>query len=513
MMLQISRESTEPLYLQISHQLKNLIMDGTLPAGYRLPPERKLAEQLDVNRTTILNAYRELKADDLVEAQVGYGTVVKRVIREEAHPIPETHVTPLWRHMYSKEAMLTDDSITRDILALANRPDIISFAAGIPAQDTNPLSELKDVMENLLQEKGHALYAHTPTEGLTELRESITQYVLERGIRAMVSETMVLSGSQQGISLLAQMLLDPGDTVLVEEPTFFCARQVFESRGAHVIGIPMDAEGIRTDLLEQYLVRYSPKFIYVVPTFQNPTGRVMSLMRRKALLALSYKYRVPIVEDDPYYGLNYDANCPPPIRALDPHGHVFYLGSFSKVLFMGLRVGWIHAPKAIIRQMAIMKQNTDLHTASISQWICDRFLRERRLQRHLATSLVANREKRDIMVAALAQKAHLIPGVIWEIPTGGLYIWMTLPDSFKMDRFLTTATKNGIAVVPGRVFTIDGTHNNCVRLNFTHPNARQIVEGVDRLVSAIRTHIVSTVVSENGFGAENEQIEAYVPIV
>lgn len=485
MRIRIDRESSEPLYLQIRAQLRAMILEGALPSGHRLPPERKLAEQLGVNRTTILNAYRELKSDDLVEAQVGFGTVVRKRPEPAAPARPESKVAPIWRSMYSREALLTDDSMTRDILALTSNPGIISFAAGIPSAEGHLPQQTERLMTRLLAEKGGQLFSHTPTEGLASLRESIATHMLERGIHALPSETMVLSGSQQGIDLIARMMLDPGDTVLVEEPTFFNARQIFEARGANVVGIACDREGIRIDLAEQHLRVLAPKFIYVVPTYQNPTGAVMSLKRRHELLALAIRYRVPIVEDDPYYGLDYDGETPPPIKSLDPNGHVFYLGSFSKVLFMGLRVGWLLAPKAVVRQTSVMKQLQDLHTASLSQWICDAVLREKLLHDHLAEICRIGREKRDRMIAAIERWMPADAGIDWRVPAGGLYLWMTLPAELDVDRMNQIAARKGVAFVPGRVFSVDGSHARCIRLNFTYPKAELIDRGIRLLAEAI----------------------------
>lgn len=485
MRIHIDRSSNEPLYLQIRAQLRMMILEGSLPSGSRLPPERKLADQLGVNRTTILNAYRELKSDDLVEAQVGFGTVVRRREAPERHPIPESRVAPLWRSQYSREALLTDDGMTRDILALTSRPNIISFAAGIPSAEGHLPEETERLMARLVAERGEQLFSHTPTEGLGALRESIAGFMLERGIHALSSETMVLSGSQQGIDLLARMMIDPGDTVLVEEPTFFNARQIFEARGANVVGIPCDGEGMRTDLLEQHLRLLTPKFIYVVPTYQNPTGAVMSLARRRELLAQAIRWRVPIVEDDPYFGLDYDGETPPPIRALDQSGHTFYLGSFSKVLYMGLRVGWILAPKSVIRQLSVMKQLQDLHTASVSQWICDTVLRERLLQTHIASICRMGRERRDTMVRALERWIPQNSGITWTVPGGGLYLWMTLPEGVDVDRVNASAARKGVAFVPGRVFSVDGSHNRCIRLNFTYPKTESIDRGIRLLSEAL----------------------------
>ena len=540
MFIHLDRHSSVPLYRQINLQLQKLIVEGTLAAGFHLPPERKLAETLGVNRTTVLNAYRDLKAEGFAAAHVGHGTIVlppaveagvETFIRnsaklqqtkkanaatqytEKANGIgsnrgnqaaqpataPETPVFSFhlpkraewedgsqWRHLFSREAGRTNDTLTRDILALAGRPDMISFAAGIPIPDLEPLPELEQLIQDLLTEKGHRLFHHTPVEGLPALRESIARHVMERSIRATASDIFVLSGAQQGLDLLSRLFLDPGDCVFAEEPTFFCARQLFEGRGATVVGIPCDGEGMRMDALEAWLSRVTPKFIYVMPTFQNPTGRTMSLARRRALLDAAGRHGIPIVEDDAYSGLRYEGCDIPPLMALDAHQSVLYIGSFSKVLFMGLRVGWLQAPRAILRQLAIHRQLSDIHTAAPSQWLVDACLRSGLLKRHRDNAIAESRIRRDLMLDALERHMSVLPGVVWNRPEGGLYVWLILPETLTAQRVATVASRLGVAFVPGHVFSIDGSSSHSLRLNFTYPAKAEIDRGIRILAEAIR---------------------------
>ncbi len=540
MFIHLDRHSSVPLYRQINLQLQKLIVEGTLAAGFHLPPERKLAETLGVNRTTVLNAYRDLKAEGFAAAHVGHGTIVlppeakagvERAIRKPASarskekpyttPPPDANASGAgydpasqasflvsspdatavtfrlpkraewedgsqWRHLFSREAGRTNDTLTRDILALAGRQDMISFAAGIPIPNLEPLPELEQLIKDLLTEKGHRLFHHTPVEGLPVLRESIARHVMERSIRATASDIFVLSGAQQGLDLLSRLFLDPGDCVFAEEPTFFCARQLFEGRGATVVGIPCDGEGMRIDALEAWLTRVTPKFIYVMPTFQNPTGRIMSLARRRALLDAAGRHGIPIIEDDAYSGLRYEGCDIPPLMALDVHQSVLYLGSFSKVLFMGLRVGWLQAPRAILRQLAIHRQLSDIHTAAPSQWLVDACLRSGLLHRHRENAIAESRIRRDLMHVALERHMSGIPGVRWNRPEGGLYVWLTLPENLTAQRVATAASRLGVAFVPGHVFSIDGSSSHSLRLNFTYPAKTDIDVGIRILAEAIR---------------------------
>ena len=499
MLLQLNRTSSRPLYLQLADQLRGLILSGTLPDGHRLPPERQLATTLQVNRTTILAAYRELKAGGFASAHVGQGTLVTtpgtgtpEAVDPGTLAVTGTSLPPSLsrelavRPLFSQEAARTQTSLTRDLLALTGKPNIISFAAGIPIPDLEPLPEIASLLENLVATHGQAMLHHTPTEGLSTLREAIARYEAIRGIPASAADLLVLSGSQQGLDLLARMMLDPGDTVLVEEPTFFCARQIFESRGARVASVRCDAEGILPDNLEEWLARTRPKFLYLIPTFHNPTGRTMSLARRREVLDVAEKHQLLLIEDDAYNGLRYEGMEQPPLKALDTHGLVVYLGSFSKLLFMGLRIGWMHAPREILRQAAIHRQLSDIHASSVSQWMVQSCLDNGLLERHRQRALVENRSRRNRMLSALQIHLTDIPGISWNRPEGGLYIWLTLPRDAAPHKVAAIAGQLGVAYVPGNVFSVDGSSADSLRLNFTYPSPDQIEEGIRLLGRAIR---------------------------
>lgn len=500
MLLQLNRQASQPLYLQLANALRQQILTGAFPDGHRLPPERALAQTLGINRTTVLAAYRELKAEGLAQAHVGQGTVVVTPEKVTRQAVEGPDMTParaarsegtggnrfVVAPLFSQEAGRTQNGLTRDLLALAGRPEVISFAAGIPIPDLEPLPEIKALFDDMLAKQGHALLRHTPTEGLPALREAIARYQSVRGIPARAGDLMVLSGSQQGLDLLARVLLDPGDTVLVEEPTFFCARQIFESRGARVAGITCDEEGILPDQLEAWLQRTRPKFLYLIPNFHNPTGRTMSLARRTAILALAVTYGLLIVEDDAYNGLRYEGQEMPPLKSLDTQGQVVYLGSFSKLLFMGLRIGWMQAPRELLRQVIVHRQLCDIHSASMSQWMVEACLTNGLLERHRQRALVENRKRRDLMLAAMARHLGNIPGLRWNHPDGGLYIWLTLPPACAPQKVHANASRLGVAYVPGSVFTVDGSSLASLRLNFTYPAPDSIEKGIHLLAQAIR---------------------------
>lgn len=484
MLISLDHNSPEPLYIQIKKQLRAMIEKGSLPPGYCLPPERKLAESLGVNRTTVLNAFRDLKAEGYLSSHVGQGTIVCRPIPvsepETSSPLPLS-----WRHVCNQNADAYNSSMTRDILAIAGQKDMISFAAGIAIPDLNPLAEIQEVWKIIHEKYGASVFQHVPAEGLPALRQSVCSLSGSRGIRASEAETMILSGSQQGLDLLGRLFLSSTDTVIMEEPSFFCARQIFEACGARVIGIPVDEAGMSMAVLDGVLKRLKPKFIYTIPTFHNPTGTVMSLQNRQELLRLAYRYHLPIVEDDAYGELRYNGEPVPSLKALDNHGYVIYLSTFSKVLFMGLRIGWLHAPAQVIQRLGAMKQLSDLHTNSLSQYILDVFIREKYYERHVQRVLAANQERRNIMHEALVQYAPKNISLEWTIPQGGLYFWLKLPDTIPMNRFYEESVRNGVVFVPDRVCCAEEPLGNHIRMNFTYPGANRIPEGIRKLMETL----------------------------
>ncbi|NLO41014.1 MAG: PLP-dependent aminotransferase family protein [Ruminiclostridium sp.] len=482
MLLSLDRNSPEPLYIQIKKQLRVMIEKGSLPPGYCLPPERKLAQSLGVNRTTVLNAFKDLKAEGYLSSHVGQGTVVCRPVpsseTEAFNPLPLS-----WRHVFNQNTAA--GNVTRDLLAVAGQKDMISFAAGIAIPDLNPVTQIQEVWNIIHEKYGASVYQHVPTEGLTALRQSVCSLSGLRGIKTTEQETMILSGSQQGLDLLARLFISPGDTVVMEEPSFFCARQIFEACGARIVGIPVEENGMSMTVLESVLKRLKPKFIYTIPTFHNPTGTVMSLQKRQDLLRLAYRYHLPIVEDDAYGELRYDGEKVPPLKALDNHGYVIYLSTFSKVLFMGLRIGWLHAPAQVIQRLSGMKQLADLHTNSLSQYILDVFIRKKYYEAHLKCVLSANKKRRDAMHEALVQYAPENIPLKWTIPEGGLYFWLKLPDSIPMSRFHEESVRNGVVFVPDRICCLEEPLGNHIRLNFTYPAVHRISEGIRKLMETL----------------------------
>ncbi len=475
--LRLDRDTEVPLFRQISQGIRQAIMAGELGGGLRLPPERLLARALGVNRSTVLSAYRELKDDGLVEGHVGRGT---RVMPRSAAASPQ-QLSP-WQPTPGPHLAAISDPLIRDLLDPEHR-DTISLALGVPAPDLLPMDLLAEVLARLPAEVGPELALHSPTEGVPALRQAVAGYLEGRGIPCVPREVLVTAGSQQGLDLVARVFLAAEDTVLVEEPTYLGALQVFRRAGARFVTVPVDEEGLRVDLLEPILARVRPRLLYTQPTFQNPTGALMSLPRRRRLLDLACQHRLPILEEDVYGDMRYAGPALPALRALDPTGQVLYVGSFSKTLCPGLRVGWLNGPAAAIRQLAVARQTVDMHTATMNQWVVQRFLAEGLLARHVERIRPQYALRRDTLLEALQPLAR--QGLTWTRPEGGYYVWCRLPDDVSLPRLAAEAAREGVAFLPGTVCSADGSTTRHVRLNFTALPPERLREGVARLSRAL----------------------------
>jgi len=489
MRVAVDRNNGTAVYLQIFEQIRQQILAGELAPGFHLPPERKLAEALGVNRSTVLNAYRELKAEGLVGSQVGHGTVVLAPLPIKTAPsalAPE----PEWDQLFNRYSTGYDSHIVQDLLKLASRNDVISFATGIADPVISPIEALAGIEEEIVQGRNFKALLHSPTEGFLSLRTAIAGLMQQRGVFCRSDQIMVLAGSQQGIDLAARLLLDPDDIVVVEDPTFFPAVQAFKAAGARVMSIPMDAEGMRTDLLDQLLQRYRVKLMYTMPNFHNPTGVEMTLGRRQALLELAYKYKVPILEDDAYGDLRYDGPPLPSLKAMDRGNHVVYLSTFSKTVYSGLRLGWLVAPKAVVKKFAAAKQIMDLHSSSLSQWIIERFITNGGLERHVDKICREYKRKRHAMCEALERYGPT--GLIWQLPRGGYYLWCRLPEGVSAGKLLDKAARRKVAFLPGTPFFSRGQGDEYIRLNYTFVPLAEISAGVEQLCAALQELIEET---------------------
>lgn len=485
MKIDLDRESRTPLYIQIKNQVRQLILGCALPPGCRLPPERKLADTLGVNRSTVVNAYRELEADGLIESHVGRGTVVKLYSGLESTEEAYTAVQPpAWKNLFSSRAARMFNPFISDMLDLVTSEDTISLAVGVPAQEFYPVKDFNSIISGLIKKEGALLFEHGPTAGYFPLRKYLAGFMSERGIQAGTENIIILSGSQQGLDLAAKVLIEPGDPVVIEEHTYMGAIQVFAAAGARILSVPMDGEGMRLDILEQLVSRYRPKFIYTQPTYQNPSGITMSDTRRRELLRLVYRFHVPVIEDDPYSEFFYEDGPVSSLKSLDTADHVVYLSTFSKMLFPGLRLGWLAAPAELARQLLMAKQLDDLHTNTLAQWAVNEFCRKGLLQAHLEKARGEYHKRRDAMMDALSEYAP--PDLRWTRPAGGYHIWCSLPERIQAGRLLASSIEKKVAFVPGGLFYPGEDGKDKLRLSFSRCSAEKIRDGISTICKALR---------------------------
>ncbi len=402
----------------------------------------------------------------------------------------------LWDHRFAQRMQRMKSSIIRESLKIIEQPGIISFAGGLPAPEVFPLDQVAEASARILRENGPQALQYGATEGYTPLREYIVQHMARYGLTVTVDNVLITSGSQQALDLLGKVFINRGDRILVEAPTYLGALQAWSAYGAEYISVPSDENGMNTDMLEHAL-RAGPKFIYVLPNFQNPSGTTLALERRECLVQLAERYGVPILEDDPYVELRFEGQDLTGIAVLDSRGrpectahycgNVIYLGTFSKILAPGLRLAWVIAPPDVIRKLVQAKQGADLHTAMFNQMIAYELARTGFLNRHIDLIRRVYRERRDVMLQAMEK--NFPRGVHWTHPKGGLFLWVTVPEGMDTGKLLSAAVERQVAFVPGVSFYPDESGINTMRLNFSNATPEKIQEGIARLGQVLHERI------------------------
>jgi 2-aminoadipate transaminase len=374
-------------------------------------------------------------------------------------------------------------SAIREILKVAERPDILSFAGGLPAPELFPVEAIAQAHAEVFAEEGPAALQYSTTEGYAPLREWICGHLAQRGLRARPDEVLITNGSQQGIDLVAKVMLDPGDVVVVENPSYLAALQNFAGYEARLEVVGSDDEGMRVDELEALATRCRPKMIYIVPNFHNPKGTTLSLERRHALVRFAQRHGILILEDNPYGELRFRGEHLPALAALDDMGVVVSLGTFSKTLAPGLRIGWAVGPRELIRQITILKQSTDLHTATLAQRATVRLLSQFDYEGHLTQLRATYGERCLAMLTAL--ETHMPEGTRWTQPDGGMFVWVELPRGMSGEEIFPRALEQRVAFVPGSPFFAANPRSECIRLNFSNRPPELIDEGMRRLASVL----------------------------
>ncbi len=467
----VDRESIVPIYQQIYEDLRESILTGTLPESTRLPPERVLAERLGVNRSTVVHAYRELVADGLIEQRVGSGS---RVARNVGHP-PRSAEVPWWITLPPWQVGSFPQVLGE--LAATFGGERISFVQGVPPVDPSPLKELAKSFQRVARDPAYVL-SYGDSEGHMPLREAISARMRARGCATTARDVLVLTGSTQGITLVAQSLAEPGDEIIVEQPTYPGALQIFQIAGLRAIPVPVDEDGMRVDHVEAILRTRKPRFIYTMPSLHNPTGVTMNGDRRDRLVTLAQRARVPIVEDDPYGELA--RNPGPPLVARAPD-YVVYLSTFSKTIAPSLRLGWLAAPRTIFERLLLRKQSQDMATSLYVQGgVVDYLARD--YDRHVVRLREELASRHAIAREAIAE--HW-PKTMRVMGAGGFYLWATAPREMRARALLDASERRGVSFLFGEAFhaATGGDHN--FRLAITTVTREQLVDGIARIGRAI----------------------------
>lgn len=400
-----------------------------------------------------------------------------------------------WEYRYAHRTQKMGSSVIRELLKLTEQPDIISFGGGLPAPEVFPLKEFKDACNVVLETVGAQALQYSTTEGYRPLREMIARHTGRYSVAVKPENILITSGSQQALDFIGRVFLNRGDYIVVESPTYLGALQAWNAYGAQYISVPMDEDGMIVDELEKAL-RIGPKFIYVLPNFQNPSGTTLSLERRQKIVELADKYGVPIVEDDPYGQLRYEGEHLPSLVYLDSQyrgddgtytGNVIYLSTFSKILAPGIRLAWVIAPEQVILKLVHTKQAADLNTAAFNQMVAFEVGKGGFLDEHVKTIRATYKERRDVMLEMMDEMFP--PEVTWTRPHGGMFLWGMMPECVDAAEVLKVAINRKVAFVPGAAFHANGGGSNTMRINFSYAAPDIIREGITRLSVTLKEAI------------------------
>jgi DNA-binding transcriptional MocR family regulator len=461
----------EPIYQQLAAALSSAIREGRIAIGARLPSERLYAQALRVSRTTVTAAYQELRAMGLLRGYVGRGAIViaSDPDRSPAEAVPWSQLTSPFARRYRPPGVGNDSSL-------------ISFGDGWLHSSLTPRAALAAAAARVVQDSD-ALTKAAPLLGLPALHDALIDTLGASGVKTSPGEILITGGAQQGLNVIARALLSPGDTVICESPTWHGAVRAFRAVGAEVAGIAMDHEGIDPDGLEDSIARLRPKFIYLIPTFQCPTGRLMSVQRRRRILDTCTRFRTPIIESHVYGDLAFGDRLPS-LKSLDSAGLVIHQGSASKTISAALRLGWLVAPRPVMDVLAAAKASIDLSTPALTQAILAEFLKSGAYARHQPKSREALQARRDALITALAANCSELR---YSTPQGGLYLWAQLPAPLSAQEVETAAAAEGVSIRGGNAFLADEAPSSHIRLCFAAPAEDEILPGAERLGKALRT--------------------------
>ena len=386
---------------------------------------------------------------------------------------------------YSKRVPADGTDAVGAILQAAADPKIISFAGGLPAPELFPVKEMKDAVDKVFEEHGQEAMQYGAAKGVTALREVIQQHVKEKeDVDSELDNVLVTTGSEQALDLVGKAFVDPGDTVLVEQPTYLCALDVFRSYGANFASVEMDEDGMKMDALEEALkANPNTKLIYTVPNFQNPTGRTMTEERRKQLAELAEKYDVYVLEDNPYGEIRFAGQHVPAVKSFDKSGHVLYMSTFSKTLAPGFRLGWLVADEDVVNKLTVLTQSADLHTDNLAQFAVGQFFADNDVDAHVKEISALYGKRKDLMLEGI--KKYFPEGVKYTDPEGGMFLWVEVPGVDDTVELFKECLEHDVAFVPGDPFFAGEVQPGAFRLNYSNMKEDQIEVGLKRLGAAL----------------------------
>ncbi|KOP78848.1 PLP-dependent aminotransferase family protein [Cytobacillus solani] len=469
----LNRSSSIPLHHQIYEYLKRKIINGEWSVGTKIPPQRDLAQKFQVNRSTIVYALGELSADGLIEAKVGKGTLVVNNTWSLLAATPP----PDWISYVKSGAYHPNTQIIQDINAAETDPAIIRLGTGELSPELLPAQKMKQIFHRTPS----LSLGYSEPKGSLYLREIISGYIKSKGINASPSSIMIVSGGLQALHLVSVGLLHRGSTILLETPSYLNSVHVFQSAGMNLFGIPMDQEGIQSQSIGRLKRQHNGALLYSIPTFHNPTGIVMSLNRRMELLNVCMKEGIPIIEDDVYGDLWFENPPPHPLKSMDEQGQILYIGSMSKTLGPGLRIGWIVGPEPVIDRLSDIKMQTDYGSSSLSQFAVAEWLSSGLYNDHLAEIRAELLVRRDFTINLL--NTYFKDIATWNVPKGGFYIWLSINKQISIHLLFRKALKEGILLNPGNVYDRSNQHH--LRLSYSYAPMEQFEKGLIRLAEII----------------------------
>ncbi|MBP3040748.1 PLP-dependent aminotransferase family protein [Bacillaceae bacterium Marseille-Q3522] len=462
--------SAVPLYEQIYHFVKRKIINGEWAIGTKLPPQRKLALYFHVNRSTVVYALEELTAEGFLAAKVGQGTFVANNTwsRFASNPPPD------WHNYVNAGSHYPNMKAIQKINLAETKHNMIRLGTGELAPELLPSKEIKQLFQ---KKRAEFSLSYSEPKGNIFLREEISRHLNEKGIHVSPSSILIISGGLQGLQLISLGLLQRGSTIFHETPSYLHSVQVFQSSGMHLLGIPLETDGIQTERIAMLKRQHHAALLYTIPTFHNPTGIVMTEQKRRELISVCNKERLPIIEDDAYGDLWFEEAPPLPLKALDNNGLVLYLGSWSKTVAPGLRIGWVAGSEAVIDRLADIKMQTDYGTSALSQYAAAEWLAGGYYEEHIKKIRAALKHRRDVTLSFLHK--HFREIASWNVPKGGFYIWLQLQKQISIYKLFEKAMQEGILLNPGYIY--DRNAQQHLRISYSYASPDELENGLRKL--------------------------------